>query len=329
MDVRRSLKLVTLFSFIGVLIFGWQTRDFYVLDNLNVKAVKVMQEVKIKNGSIEQGILHFKAQGFKESYFSSNQAYISKFDLQWNLIGSYAPKINGMTEPHIGILSRSGDFIWGGVIDLKDYRARKSNTRIIKIDPKSLRILEVFEFSSISKYIDAFDVEGDEFWVGYKDFVKVYKLSDKQFHMVRSYRIHTGTPQGLRLSKDQMCIVGESVTMKTRGFQNGIYCYNRNELVEFQESVIENLKVFIDVVVSSLNYRLNLNFLNFHVSSQANVPQNFWSFGFPAGNVDNEGFSFLSERDGIIWISDVNGNVARKIILDDFGISINDGGKSN
>lgn len=54
MDVRRSLKLVTLLSFIGVLIFGWQTREFYVLDSLNVKAVKVMQEVKIKNGSIDR-----------------------------------------------------------------------------------------------------------------------------------------------------------------------------------------------------------------------------------------------------------------------------------
>ena len=80
-------------------------------------------------------------------------------------IDSSKPVIENISDPHIGILSTYEEYLWGGVIDLADY-PYFSDTRIIKIDPKNLDLLSVYDFSSISKYIDAFDIENEEFWVG-------------------------------------------------------------------------------------------------------------------------------------------------------------------
>jgi len=280
-------------------------------------SVEVLKEVRIKEGSVEQGVLYFENDEDRTLYFSSNQANISKFDAQWRLIKSNKPWIEGITKPHIGVLAKDHESIWGGVIDLDDY-PYVSDTRIIKIDPTSLDVLQVVDFSSISKYVDAFDVVGNEFWVAYKDFVKVYSLSDNEFKLERSYRVLTGTPQGLRLSQYYMCIVGESITMMVRRFKNGIYCYARDDLIAFERSFFADLIVTIDEIIASINYRVNYSLINVYFSRQVNNPQKLWSFGFPLNNVDNEGFAFSSAEDGIIWVSDEIGDTARQLQLNGF-----------
>lgn len=301
----------------GAFIFFTQKTNYKLPPNLYVGSVEVLEEVRIKEGSVEQGILYFDNYYDRQFYFSSNQANISKFDSQWNLIRNREPSIEGFTKPHIGILAKDQRYIWGGVIDLDDYPF-VSDTRIIKIDPESLNILQVVDFRSISKYVDAFDVEGNEFWVAYKDFVKVYSLIDNEFELERSYRVLTGTPQGLRLTENYMCIVGENTTMMRRRFKNGIYCYERNNLIAFERSFFADLIVGVDNILASINYQFGYNILNIYFSKQVNEPQKLWPFGFPFDNVDNEGFSFSSAKDGIIWISDANGNTVRQIRLDGF-----------
>ena len=299
---RHLIKVLAIFLlttfFASVLIFFTQKINYELPPELYLGSVEVLKEVSIKKGSVEQGILYFDNYEDKQFYFSSNQANISKFGPQWNLIKSNKPRIEGITKPHIGILAKDQEFIWGGVIDLADY-PYVSDTRIIKIDPRSLDVLRVVDFSSISKYVDAFDVDGNEFWVAYKDFVKVYSLIDNEFNLERSYRVLTGTPQGLRLSKNDMCIVGENTTMIVRKFQNGIYCYMRDDLIAFENSFFSDLIATIDKILASVNYRLNHKLFNVYFSRQVNKPQRFWSFGFPLDNVDNEGFAFSSAKDGI------------------------------
>jgi hypothetical protein len=318
MKSRYRIKTLVIFLltifFMGILIFSTQKTNYELPLELYSGSVKVLKEVRIREGSVEQGILDFENYEGRQFYFSSNQANISKFDKQWKLIKSNKPLIEGITKPHIGILAEDHESIWGGVIDLEDY-PYVSDTRIIKIDPKSLDILQIVNFSSISKYIDAFDIEGNEFWVAYKDFVKVYVLLDNEFKLLRSYRVLTGTPQGLRLSEKYMCIVGESITMMVRGFKNGIYCYNRNDLDEFKSSFLADLIVTIDKFLASINYRVNNNLINFYFSKQVNNPQKHWSYGFPIDNVDNEGFAFSSADNGIIWASDEIGDTARQLQL--------------
>ncbi len=301
----------------GASIFFTQKTNYRLPPNLYIGSVEVLEEVRIKEGSVEQGILYFDDYNDRQFYFSSNQANISKFDPQWNLIRNRKPSIEGITKPHIGILAKDQRYIWGGVIDLEDYPF-VSDTRIIKIDPEALNILQVIDFTSISKYVDAFDVDANEFWVAYKDFVKVYSLIDNEFKLERSYRVLTGTPQGLRLTKNYMCIVGENTTMMRRRFKNGIYCYQRNNLIAFESSFFADLIVGVDNILASINYQVGYNILNIYFSKQVNEPQKLWPFGFPPDNVDNEGFAFSSAKDGIIWISDANGNTVRQIRLDGF-----------
>jgi hypothetical protein len=303
---RHRIKILAIFLFTtfftGALIFSTQKINYELPPELYLGSVEVLKEVRIKEGSVEQGILYFDNDEDRQFYFSSNQANISKFDAQWNLIKSNKPRIEG---------------IWGGVIDLDDY-PNVSDTRIIKIDPTSLDVLQVVDFSSISKYVDAFDVDGNEFWVAYKDFVKVYSLIDNEFNLERSYRVLTGTPQGLRLSKNYMCIVGENTTIMLRRFKNGIYCYTRDDLIAFEHSFFADLIVTIDKILASINYRINYNLINVYFSRQVNNPQKLWSFGFPLDNVDNEGFAFSSAEDGIIWVSDEIGDTARQLQLNGF-----------
>ena len=311
-----AIFLLTTF-FAGALIFSTQKINYELPQELYLGSVEVLKEVRIKEGSVEQGVLYFENDEDRQFYFSSNQTNISKFDAQWRLIKSNKPWIEGITKPHIGVLAKDHESIWGGVIDLDDY-PYVSDTRIIKIDPKSLDVLQVVDFSSISKYVDAFDVVGNEFWVAYKDFVKVYSLSDNEFKLERSYRVLTGNPQGLRLTKNHMCVVGESITMMVRRFKNGIYCYARDDLIEFERSFFADFVVTIDKVLASLNYRLNHKLFNVYFSRQVNNPQKLWSFGFPLDNVDNEGFAFSSAEEGIIWVSDEIGDTARQLQLNGF-----------
>jgi hypothetical protein len=315
---RYRIKILVIFLLtifcVGMLVFSTQKTNYELPLDLYSGSVKVLKEVRIREGSVEQGILDFENYEGRQLYFSSNHAYISKFDKQWKLIKSNKPLIEGITKPHIGILAKDQEAIWGGVIDLEDYPFI-SDTRIIKIDPKSLDILQTVNFSSISKYVDAFDVEGNEFWVAYKDFVKVYVLLGNEFKLERSYRVLTGTPQGLRLSEKYMCIVGESITMMLRGFENGIYCYERNNLNAFESSFLADLIVNIDKFLASINYRVNNKLINVYFSKQVNSPQKHWSYGFPIDNVDNEGFAFSSADNGIIWASDETGDTARQLQL--------------
>ncbi len=315
---RHRIKVFAIFLSttcftLAVLLFTQKT-NYELPPELYLGSVEVLTEVSIKEGSIEQGILYFENEGNENSYYSSNQSTVSKFDSQWTLIKSERPRVEGITKPHIGVLAKDEDFIWGGVIDLDDY-PHASDTRIIKIDPKSLDVLQVVDFSSISKYVDAFDVEGNEFWVAYKDFVKVYSLLDGEFKLERSFRVLTGTPQGLRLTKTHMCVVGESITIMVRQFKNGIYCYARDNLLAFEHSFLADFVVTIDKILASLNYRLNHKLFNVYFSRQVNNPQRFWSFGFPLDSVDNEGFAFSSAKDGIIWVSDEIGDTARQLQL--------------
>jgi hypothetical protein len=318
---RHRIKILAIFLFTtfftGALIFSTQKINYELPPELYLGSVEVLKEVRIKEGSVEQGILYFDNDEDRQFYFSSNQANISKFDAQWNLIKSNKPRIEGIMKPHIGVLAKDQESIWGGVIDLDDY-PNVSDTRIIKIDPTSLDVLQVVDFSSISKYVDAFDVDGNEFWVAYKDFVKVYSLIDNEFNLERSYRVLTGTPQGLRLSKNYMCIVGENTTIMLRRFKNGIYCYTRDDLIAFEHSFFADLIVTIDKILASINYRINYNLINVYFSRQVNNPQKLWSFGFPLDNVDNEGFAFSSAEDGIIWVSDEIGDTARQLQLNGF-----------
>ena len=318
----KHLIRLTLFLWLATLfalsfIFVSQKEKYKLPQKLFFGSVEVLSEVPLNEGSIEQGVLYFEDTEKQKFYFSSNQSTVSKFDYQWNLIETANPEISGITRPHIGILARDKESIWGGVIDLDDY-PYGSDTRIINFNPDSLDVLAILDFSPISKYVDAFDVEDNEFWIAYKDFVKVYLLTDGELELVKSFRVLTGTPQGLRLTKNKMCVVGESVTMMVRKLRNGIYCYSRDNLIAFESSFLASLIVFIDEVLYALNYRFNHELFNIYYSKQVNKPQSFWSFGFPQDNVDNEGFSFFSVKDGIIWVSDEIGDTARQLKLTGF-----------
>ena len=121
--------LAALFFLILTVLFIAQKQNYQFPDDLKLETVLKLDEVELTAGSLEQGILYYNPDKTKHFYFSSNQAQISKFDSNWNLIETSKPVIENISDPHIGILSTYEEYLWGGVIDLADY-PYSSDTRI-------------------------------------------------------------------------------------------------------------------------------------------------------------------------------------------------------
>ena len=314
------LSLTILILLIFFVRFFLNMKPYEMLSEIKVHDIEVISEHEIKVGNLQQGIMIEKKGGDGElSYFSSNHPTIFKFDKEWDLVKSKQLSFRGVKEPHIGILGYDGrkENILAPVIDLSAYRKRMWNTRIVEIDPSSLEVVNEIDFSDFSRYVDAFDFHENEFWVSYKDFVSVYRLIDNEFSFSRRYKIYTGTSQGLRINKNRLCMVGENNLMRVRSLRDGIYCYELESLKPFEETLTFALFSKIESILSSLNYRLPISIFSRYHPSNLNIPQNLWAFGFPIESPDNEGFDFLNEN-GVIWISDVNGDMARKIKLIDY-----------
>jgi hypothetical protein len=310
------LPLTILVLSIFFVQFILNMRPYEMLPEIRVHDIEVISEHKIKDGTVHQGIKIQKDDRNSELfYFSSDLSGIYKFDADWDLLKSKQFSFNDIKELHFGVLGSRDANILAPVIDLSAYRKGKWNTRIVEIESTSLEVINKFNFSDFSRYIDAFDFHENEFWVSYKDFVSVYRLIDNELSFSHRYKIYTGTSQGLRINENRLCMVGENKLMRARSLRDGIYCYELKSLKRFKETFTSVLFSRIESFISSLNYRFPNQILSRYYPSNLNIPQNMWAYGFPIERPDNEGFDFSSEN-GVIWIS--RGHIARKIKLIDY-----------
>ena len=293
----------------------------YKLDEVSViRDVTVLSEIIVPVGSLQQGILVDSRQQATDSrYYSSNHPTLTMFDHDWNIINRKQMRFDGISRPHIGILSWSdtGDLI-AGIIDLDAYEKRESNTRVALINPDSFSVNKIYDFSRHSRYVDAIVQYQGEFWASYKNFVTVYAVN--KFDILeerRKYKIISGTAQGLRITKDGLFVVPENNLTRVRGLPDGIYWYPFDSLYEYDETLWNNILSAVESFASSINYRFNVGVINRFFEQGMNYPDVIWGFGFPVGNPDNEGFLFdpQSIEHDRVWISDVKGDTARNILL--------------
>jgi len=303
---------VTVFMLLGAFLFVISKP--YNLDGTSeIRNVTVLSEIKVPVGSLQQGILACNG------YYSSNHQTLTMFDHDWNIIRARQMRFDGISRPHIGILScsESGDII-AGVIDLDAYENGKRNTRIVLINPESFRVERAYDFSPHSKYVDAIVQYQGDFWVSYRNFITVYAVNEfDKLIKTRRYKIISGTAQGLRITQEGLYVVPENNLARIRGLSNGIYRYPFDSINEYDETLWNNVLSAVEMFASSIEYRFDLGVVNRFFAEGMNYPDVIWEFGFPVDRPDNEGFSFDPEivEHNRVWISDVNGDTARNLIL--------------
>jgi hypothetical protein len=311
MTKKGTMFLVVTLFFLIVLLF-FVTEEYHLLQATQTREIELLSEISVPLGTLQQGILLKK-----DGYYSSNHAEIIHFDTQWRVSRRIIIEIDKMSRLHIGILSKERNgYLVAGIIDLDSYERRESNTRIVKINPIDFHIEQVINFSEHSKYIDAFIIYKNEYWVSYKNFISVYAESDPGvLNRLRRYKILTGTSQGIRIKGSKLYVIPENNLMRVRGMPNGIYAYTLDALVPYDESLLNSVTAFVESVASSINYRFPVDLFNRYFVSGMNMPDVVWEFGFPENDPDNEGFDFDPNFDRMIWVSDVNGDTARSILL--------------
>ena len=139
---------VTVFMLLGAFLFVISKP--YNLDGTSeIRNVTVLSEIKVPVGSLQQGILACNG------YYSSNHQTLTMFDHDWNIIRARQMRFDGISRPHIGILScsESGDII-AGVIDLDAYEnaTKKFNSRYSTINWSTYHNSHPFEDSSNTLY---------------------------------------------------------------------------------------------------------------------------------------------------------------------------------
>ena len=328
----NKLKKLISFRFAFILLFLLGTYLFLISKpyNLNmasvIRDITVLSEIKVPAGSLQQGILDSRQQTTDNRQqttdnrrYSSNHRTLTMFDHDWNIVKTGQMKFDGISRPHIGILSWSDTGnILAGIIDLDAYEKRESNTRVVLINPNSFRVEKTYDFSLHSRYVDAIVQYQGEFWISYKNFITVYAVNEfGTLEEKRKYKIVSGTAQGLRVTKDGLYVVAENNLVSVRGLPNGIYRYPFDSLYEYDETLWSNILSTVESLASSIDYYFDIGVINRFFKQAMNYPDVIWGFGFPAGNPDNEGFSFDTQsiERNIIWISDVKGDTARRILL--------------
>lgn len=285
----------------------------------DIRNALLVEEIRVTDGSLQQGIL--KVQNHNKNFFSSNHPSIYKYNANWNLIESKKYIIDEISEPHIEILSYYNGRLWAPVIDLAKYRRAGANTRLLEVDLDNLNIVNIINTSKWMRYIDAFDFHEGQLYVSYKNWLTVYDIEDDHLIFIKRYRIATGTAQGVRFDKVglKVCMVGENNLLRIRRLPDGIYCYRLDDLVEFNERWYSNALAWVEGIASSISYKFNLPILSRYFDFSMNFLSQVYRFGYPIGDPDNEGFSFyLQEAETYIWVSDVHGQVARKLMLPKF-----------
>ena len=292
--IKYTISIITFVLVVASITFMLSHVYYNKLpDDIRINDVDIISEIKIDKGSLQQGIL-WSAPFF----FSSNHPMLYKFDSEFNLIASKRINIPGINKPHIGILSKKRNEIWGGVIDLDAYMQGESNTRLVKFNKQTLEIIKIYDFSKYSRYIDAIAIRGSNIWYSYHGFIHKLKFDDQNnvLRLINSYRVSTGTVQGMRILEDKIFIIGENNTMKSKGYPDGIYSYHINDLKPYTKNMYNDLFSRLDEIVAAICYKTGLSIFNFRFTKQINEPTDVWPFGYPVGRVDNEGFSFVSEK---------------------------------
>ena len=287
--------------------------------SVDIQNAPLVEEIRVTDGSLEQGILKV-ANRNGGLFFSSNHPAIYKYDADWNFVASHKYTIDGISKPHIGILSHYDGRLWAPVIGLDQYYKGEANTRLLELNIDDLKIVNVINTSKQMRYIDAFDFHKDQLYVSYKNWLAVYGIEDGHLIPIKRYRIATGTAQGLRFDKDgeKVCMIGENNLMRIRGLPDGLYCYRLGDLVEFNEKWYLNALGWVESIASSISYKFNMPILSRYLDYGMNFPSQVYRFGYPIGDPDNEGFAFLHEAETYIWVSDSHGQVARKLMLPKF-----------